>query len=506
LTVAPGMTIRLVAAAILPTACARPVTMTLTLRCRDDISLDAYCRVAWQGEGVALHRDAVGRMAECRERFLRLIDTDENIVVYGVTSGYGQNAYQRFSAEERKLHARRPIVAAAASFGEPLPERVARGIVLARLTNFIEGHAAISPPLAEAVAAMLDGAALPPVPSLGNGCPGEIQALTHLFLGLTESRELAEKDGLSLVNGSPCASALIADAVLAARQRLALATEVFALSIEAVKAPLGAYDSALDTLWEDEHEAAVLRALRAWFDGGTVERRPYQAPVSWRILPRILGQARRAVVQGEEVAAVSLKAVSDNPVYLPPTADHPDGRIFSTGGYHNGKAAPALDNLAAAWADLALLCDRHTTKLLDGKVSLLPHQLLTGEGGYLGCLGFTAAAYAEQARHATQRSLLPGSEGGGFAQNDVALPTFSAWRKEAEAGRCLDAALACLAVIASQAFHATDRAAPPRLRPLLEELRAIFPPTDAPMAPGIEAGRVQRMLTEKVFAGDRVTL
>ena len=480
--------------------------MTVTLRRRDDISLDAYYRVAWQGEGVALHRDALDLMAESRAAFLRLLDADETIVVYGVTSGYGQNAHQRFSPEERKQHARRPIGAAAASFGEPLPERVARGIVLARLTNFIEGHAAISPALAEAVAAMLDGASLPPVPALGNGCPGEIQALTHLFLGLMDGRELAEKDGLSLVNGSPCASALIADAVLAARQRLALATEIFALSVEALKAPLGAYDPALDGLWEDQHEAAVLRALRAWLDGAAAERRPYQAPVSWRILPRILGQARRALDQGEEAASVSLKAVSDNPVYLPPTRDHPNGRVFSTGGYHNGKAAPALDNLTAAWADLALLCDRQATKLLDGKVSLLPHQLLTGEGGYLGCLGFTAAAYAEQARHAAQRSLLPGSEGGGFAQNDVAVPTFSAWRKEAEAGRCLDAALACLAVIASQAFHATDRQAPPRLRPLLEELRAIFPPIDAPKAPGIDAGRVQRMLTEKVFVGERVAL
>lgn len=478
--------------------------MTVTLRRRDDISLDAYCRIAWQGEDVALHGDAVARMAECREAFLRLIDADESIVVYGVTSGYGQNAYQRFSLEERKQHARRPIAAAAASFGEPLPERVVRGIVLARLTNFIEGHAAVSPALAEAVAAMLDGARLPQVPALGNGCPGEIQALTHLFMGLTEGRELAEKDGLSLVNGSPCAGALVADAVLAARQRLALATEVFALSIEALKAPLGAYDPALDALWEDEHEAAVLRALRVWFDSETEERRPYQAPVSWRILPRILGQARRALAQGEEAAAVSLRAVSDNPVYLPPTKGHPNGRIFSTGGYHNGKAAPALDNLTAAWADLALLCDRQATKLLDGQVSLLPHQLLTGEGGYLGCLGFTAAAYAEQARQATRRSLLPGSEGGGFAQNDVAVPTFSAWRKEAEAGRCLDAALACLAVIASQAFHATGREAAPRLRPLLEELRTIFPPVDAPIAPGVGAGRVQQMITEKVFVGDRV--
>ncbi|MDH3596305.1 MAG: aromatic amino acid ammonia-lyase [Rhodospirillales bacterium] len=476
--------------------------MTVTLHLREDITLDAFYRVAWQGESVTLHQEAMAQMAACREAFLRLIDSDRDIVVYGVTSGYGQMAHLRFTPEERRRHAARPPLAAASSFGEPLPERVARGIVLARLANFIEGHAAVSPALAEAVAAMLGGGRLPPVPELGNGCPGEIQALSHLFLELAGRRDLAEKDGLALVNGSPCASALIADAVLAARQRLALAVEVFALSTDALKAPLGAYDAALDGLWEDPHEAAVLRQLRTWLEGAEGDRRPYQAPVSWRILPRVLGQAQRALGQGEEVAAASLKAVSDNPLFLPPDEAHPNGRAVSTGGYHNAKAYPALDNLAAAWADLALLCDRQTTKLLDGKVSGLPDQLLAGEGGYLGCLGFTAAGYAEQARQAAQRSFLPGSEGGGFGQNDVAVPTFLAWRKEAEAGRCLDAGLACLAAVASQAFQAADRLPPPRLRPLLDELRDVFPPFEAPRAPGPEAGRLQRVITAKVFPED----
>jgi histidine ammonia-lyase len=478
--------------------------MTLTLRSRDDISLDAYYRVAWQGEPVALHEEAVARMTACREAFLRLIDSEPDIVVYGVTSGYGQMAHLRFTPEERRRHAGRPMLAAAASFGEPLPERVARGIVLARLANFIEGHAAVTPALATAVAAMLEGGHLAPVPALGNGCPGEIQALAHLFMEFGARIKLAEKDSLALVNGSPCAAALIADAVLAGRRRLALAVEIFALATEALQAPLGAYDSALEALWGDPHEAAVLRQLRAWLEGAGAERRPYQAPVSWRILPRVLGQAQRALAQGEEAAESSLSAVSDNPVFLPPDAAHPNGQVFSTGGFHNAKAYPALDNLGAAWADLALLCDRQVTKLLDGKVSRLADYLLAGEGGYLGCLGFTAAGYAEQARQAAQRSFLPGSEGGGFGQNDVAVPTFHCWRKEAEAGRCLDSGLACLAVIASQAFHVSSRDAPARLRPLLEAVREIFPPVDAPRAPGPDAGQVQRMITAKVFQDDRV--
>ncbi len=473
--------------------------MTLILRSRADITLDAVYRVAWQGEDVRFDAGALARMAACREAFLGLLDADPEVVIYGVTSGYGQMARLRYSPEERRLHARRPPHAAAASFGEPLPERVARGIVLARLANFVEGHAAISPALAEAVAGLLDGAKLPSVPVLGNGCSGEIMALAHLLVPLAEKFELAEKDSLSLVNGSPCAAALIADAVLAARRRLGLAVEVFALSIEAFKAPLEAYDPALDELWADPHETAVLQALRGWLEGAGEVRRPYQAPVSWRILPRVLGQARRALTEAEAVAAISLRAVSDNPVFLAPDSANPRGRVLSNGGYHNAKAYPALDNLAAAWADLALVCDRHVTKMLDGRVSHLTDLLLVNDG-YMHCLGFTAAAYAEQARQAAQRTFLPGSEGGGFGQNDVALPTFPAWRKEAEAGRCLDANLAILAAVASQALYVTERLPPPALAPLVEEVRGLLPPVTGRRALGPEAARLHRGLTDKIFA------
>ena len=311
---------------------------------------------------------------------------------------------------------------------------------------------------------------------------------------------------MALVNGSPCAAALIADATLAGRNRLSLAAQVFALSIEAFKAPLEAYDPALDELWGDAHEAAALRSLRAWFDGGMVggpagARRPYQAPVSWHIVPRVLGQAWRSLATAEEVAATALRSVSDNPVFVPPDAAHPNGRVLSNGGYHNAAAYPALDNLAACWADLALLCDRQVTKLMDGEISHLPH-LLMQEDGYLGCLGFAAAGYAEQARQAAQRSFLPGSEGGGFAQNDVAVPTFQSWRREAEAGRCLDAALAILAATASQALHITERSAPPRLSPFVEVVRQAFPPVARRRPLGPDAEVLQGRLRARIYAGD----
>jgi histidine ammonia-lyase len=454
--------------------------MLLELNSRAEITLDLYRRVAWHGHGVRIGSLAVQRMTECRSEFLSLLDNDPSVTIYGVTTGYGHRANQRLEGDARRVHARVPPRACVAAFGRVVPERVARGIVLARLANFVEGHAAVTPALAGEVAALLSRGKLPELPLSGQGGAGEILWAGPLFVELAEGFPLGEKDALSLVNGSPAASALIADAALAMRRRLDLAERIFALSVEAIKAPLEAYDAVFESLWGDPHEADALRRLRLLLRDGGSDRRSYQAPVSYRILPRVIGQFRRVIAQAEELAESSLQSVTDNPLFLRPDAEHPHGRVCSNGGYHNARAYPALDNLAAACVDLCILAERHTTKLLDGRYSLLPDQLQHGGGhngeGHVGILGFVQVGYAEEARRLAQRTFLPGSEAGGFGQNDVAALTGLAWQSQEEVGRCLDAALTMLAAIASQALYVTERGAPPELAETLAAIRDHFPP------------------------------
>ncbi|ESX92823.1 aromatic amino acid lyase [Mesorhizobium sp. LNJC403B00] len=480
--------------------------MPITVTTREDINLHAVLRVAWRNDTVEIGDKALQRIAECRASFLKLIESDPPPVIYGVTTAMGELASRKLELDERDRHARIKAFAAATSFGEPLPERVVRAIVLARLTNFIEGNAATTPVIALAVAAMLDGGPMPVVSSQGQGGAGEILALYPLFAALTAGLELEVKERGSLINGSPCAAALVADAALAARRRVAMAHKVFALSIEAFRAPLEHYDAALDGLWGDAHEAAALQGLRQYLVGAGDGRRNYQAPVSYRIMPRVLGHAHRALAGAEQAATVSLASISDNPVYIPPDDAHPLGRCISTGGYHNAMATPALDDLAAIWADLCLLCDRHASKLLNGKVSLLPDLLMTGRHwadsdghGNVGYVPMAITGYLEQAKLAAQRTFIPGTESAGAGQDDVATTAFFAWTKEATAGRCLDAAMAMLAMIASQALYVTERAAPPALQDFVADIRKIVPPVDADRVLGPELAKLAEWFTGQVF-------
>jgi histidine ammonia-lyase len=445
--------------------------MTVVLSDRADLTLDAFRRVAWNGEDARLDADALRRIGAARTAFMALIE-DGSITVYGVTSGFGDRARLQLTAEERAQQARE-ATDRGVSFGAALPERVTRGIVFARLANIVGGHAAVRPELASAVAELLDGRALPPVPSQGNGGSGEIIALGHLFRPLAETFELADKEGLALINGAPCAAALIADAALSAGNRLSLAYDAFALSVEAFRAPLEAYDEALESLWGDPHETAALRALRRRLEGADPARASYQAPVSYRILGRVLGQAERSGKAALQAARSSLCSVTDNPVFLPPSPANPRGRVMSTGGYHNSMAPQALNGLAATWADLARLAERHVEQLWVGPGKRQSQSLEE----LLSLLLMVAGGYCEEAVAAAQPTLLVRS---GSGQNDVGSPSFLAWQRSEASGAALDACLAILLTVSTQLLLAERRSSPPPLRTRFEQIAELYPRADRP--------------------------
>src|SRR5262249_42658516 len=200
-------------------------------------------------------------------------------------------------------------------------------------------------------------------------------------------------------------------------------------------------------------------------------------PASYRVLGRVLGQAHRAVVGAEDAARVSLRSVTDNPVYVPPDEGHPLGRAFSTGGFHNAMAYPALNALAAAWADLTLPAQRHVAPWCAAAVSPPPGQPSGAAAGAATGLEPALAGLVEEARAAAMPTLLPAAVND--PQDDVSSPVFSAYRRQARAAECLDGALAVLAAEASQALlHAGRQPALP-LQDLLAAVPEIFPPVHA---------------------------
>jgi len=467
-----------------------PMAASVVINSTDDFTLENYRRVAMGGESVAIGPMASRAMADGRANFLRLLESDRTQFIYGVTSNFGPRAKITIPPDQQRAHARAPGFRGnwARGFGGGyLDERVVRGIVFARLANFVAGNSKARPVVAERLAALLDGP-LPPVPFDGEVGAGEVLPMMHVLKGLRRD-DLEEGDANPLANGSPVSAALAADTALQAGHRLDHAEQILALSVEAFGAPLDAYDSVLDDLWGDEDEATALVVLRRYLDGASPEGRRTAAPASYLVLGRVLGQAHRAVAGVEQAARVSLRSVTDNPVYVFPDEDHPLGRAFSTGGFHNAMTYPALNALAATWADLTLLTQRHVTAFRTAAEA----DAATGLEGIL-------AGLVDEARAAAMPTLLPAAVND--PQDDVSSPVFSAYRRQARAAECLDAALAVLAAQASQALFTCGRRPAPPLQHLLGTIRAIFPAVAGkPRDLGPRAERLVAALAQSAVTG-----
>jgi len=477
--------------------------MAVVVDAREDFTLEAFRRVSVDGEDVVIGPAALRVMGEARAGFELLLRSNPRGFIYGVTRRPGVEVGTVIPPEELRSYARR-FRGVGRGFGRDyLDERVVRGIVFARLADFVGGHAKVRPELAQHLAALLNGP-LPRLPLDGQGGAGEILPLMHVMAAA--DADLAEGEGMALLNGSPCATALAADVALQAEHRLRLAEAIFALSIEAFRAPLDAYDQALDGLGGDEAERTVLRNLRGHLSGTvTSGRLAHQAPVSYRIVPRVLGQAQRAVCAVVHAATTALGSVTENPVYLPPDADHPAGRVLSTGGFHNGAAAPALDWLTAAWADLALVAQRQVTAM-HSPTSGLPHLLAPADfvagasGGATNLYGWVASGLVEEARALAAPTLLPATIND--TQNDIASPSFGAYRSQCRAAECLDSVLAILALVSSQALFVTGRHPAPPLAGLLDGIRSVFPPVESERADqGTQAGELAEILSQAALTG-----
>jgi histidine ammonia-lyase len=188
-----------------------------------------------------------------------------------------------------------------------------------------------------------------------------------------------------------------------------------------------------------------------------------------------------------------LSSVTDNPVYLPPSAERPLGTVYSNGGYHNAQAAPAIDAVAFAQADLCQLAQRLTDHLFQNPLTA---RLVARDEWSVKPLHMVQNGWAEEARTIAAPTLL---SLGGFGQNDVPVLNFLAWRKATAIGQCLDASLAVLAAIASQALHVGADEPPPNLRALLDLIRTNFPPVDRPRALGDDCRRLTDAFARQVL-------
>ncbi|XKM43933.1 histidine ammonia-lyase (plasmid) [Rhizobium ruizarguesonis] len=432
------------------------------------------------GEALALSPAASARVEQASRIVARIVET--GVRAYGVNTGVGALADTVVDRASQSLLSRSIVLSHACGVGPLLAAREVRAIIAAQIANFAHGHSGVRGEIVQHLAAMLEHDCIPDVPSKGSAgylvhnahialvLIGEGSAHLHgrrmsgrealAAIGL-EPLVLGAKEGLSLVNGTACATGLTAMALLRAERLLDWADAIAALTLEAAGCQIAAFDAAVLALRPSAGIQKVGASLRARLQGsGLVDAafgRRTQDALSLRSVPHAHGAARDVFDNSARIADQELASVTDNPA-VSGTPEHP---IVSSEAH---AVAPALgqaaDSLAIALAQIGAISERRMDRLVNPLVSGLPPFLASDAGSHSGFMiaQYTAAALSNENRRLAAPAAMDGGLTSGLQEDFLAHPTAAAGKLLA----VIDNAEYILAIELMAAAQAHDFLAAPR--------------------------------------------
>ena len=302
---------------------------------------------------------------------------------------------------------------------------------------------------------------------------------------------LGAKEGLAMINGTQCSTALALAGLFDAKRLLRAALVTGALSVDATLGSDTPFDPAINALRGHLAQIDVAAALRALLAGSEirashVDCTRVQDPYSVRCQPQVMGACLTLLRQAGSVLAVEAAAATDNPLVLTER-----GEILSGGNFHAEPVAFAADQIALAVSEIGALAERRIALLVDPAMSELPAFLTPDPGVNSGFMAaeITAAALAAENRQRAAPASIDSLTTCANQEDHVSMATHGA-RRLAEMNDNLAKIVAIEWLAAAQGigFRAPLKTSA-RLAEAVARLRAVVPPLeeDRYMAPDIEA-------------------
>lgn len=399
-----------------------PVTLDRALGWRDVAAVAA-------GSPLKLSDAAVARLDAARGRVETIVA--HSIRAYGVNTGVGALCDVVVGPAEQRMLSRNIVMSHAVGVGPALGPAETRAIMAAAVNNWAHGYSGVRPALAGLMLDLLARDCLPVVPSRGS--VGYLSHMAHVGLVLIgegvarhggrslKAREalrgaglaplvLEAKEGLSIVNGSPCATGLACLAIGRATNLLEWADAAAAMSFEALGGNPRCFDADVMALHRSTGLQRTADRLRALLAGRGDESRPdrTQDALSLRAVPQVHGAARDALDYAAAAVDRELASPTDNPLLLDSGGEP---RAASAAHAVAAGIGLAMDLVAIAVAEIASMAERRIDRLANPLVSGLP-PFLARDGGTRS--GFMIAQYTAASLVAENRRLAaPASLDGG---------------------------------------------------------------------------------------------
>jgi histidine ammonia-lyase len=441
---------------------------------------------------------------------------------YGVSTGFGALATTHIPPDRRAALQRSLIRSHAAGAGEPVEPEVVRAMMLLRLRTLASGHTGVRPETVDALTGLLNAGLVPVVHEFGSlGCSGDLAPLSAVGLALMgegeivdggtrkpaaqalrehgiEAVQLAEKEGLALINGTDGMLGMLVLAVHDLAGLLDAADLTAAMSTEALLGTDRAFAADLQALRPHRGQAVSAARMTAFMAGSAIvasHRTPdctrVQDAYSMRCAPQVHGAARDTLAHTVSTVDVELESIVDNPVVLA------DGRVESNGNFHGAPLGYVADFLAIAVADVASMSERRTDRMLDKARSHgLPPFLADDPGVDSGLMiaQYTQAALVNELKRLAAPASVDSIPTSGMQEDHVSM----GWAAARKLRRALDGLGTVLAVEAMTAARALDLRAP------LQPAPATGAAVAALRAAGVHGPGPDRHLAPEIAAAERV--
>jgi histidine ammonia-lyase len=471
------------------------------------------------------------RARSAMDRARRVVDEvvaggDAAPAVYGVNTGFGALAEVRISAAQVARLQQNLVRSHAAGVGSPLPREAVRAMMLLRAQVLATGRSGARSVCCERLCEALNAGVHPVIPARGSvGASGDLAPLAHLALGMIGEGEaeyggetlpaaealrraniaplvLEAKEGLTLLNGTQHMTAVGGLAVLDAIATCKVADIAGALSLEALKGTVRAFDPRVVAARPHPGQIAVAAFLRELLSdpsmpGSEIAQShkdcgKVQDPYSLRCMPQVHGASRDVLAFAREVLEREAGSSTDNPLVF---VDGPEGdEMISGGNFHGQPVALALDAAAMAVAELANISERRVEQLVNPHLSSgLPPFLAPDSGlnsGFMIAQVSAAALVSENKvlAHPASVDSIPSSAG---REDHVSMGATSALKLSL----IHDHVRTVLAIELLCAAQGIDLRRPLKTTALLEKVHAVIRArvapmmVDRPIAPDIRAVR-----------------
>ena len=382
------------------------------------LRIEQVVAVARFGARVSLSPKTFERIDASRALVDRIVE--EGRTVYGISTGFGEFSKITISSDKSAQLQENLILSHCVAVGEPLNEETARAMMLLRANALSKGNSGIRREIIETLIGMLNKGVHPVIPEQGSlGASGDLAPLAHMALVLLGRGEaiykgkrmsgaeamakaklptfhLLAKEGLALINGTQCMTAIGTLAWYDLNRGAQLADITASMTMQALTGLLSAFDPRIHAVRPHAGQALVAKNMRTiCADSPSMERNRnlrVQDAYALRCIPQVHGAVKDNILYVKSVIENEINSATDNPNIFPD-----EDMVISAGNFHGEPIAIPMDSLAIAMSELASISERRTYQLIHG-LRGLPKYLVTEPGLNSGFMipQYTAASIVSQ--------------------------------------------------------------------------------------------------------------